>query len=38
MGTPGRMMLMKNRITPIVCAEYNEDSDAYDVEIQLPGA
>jgi HSP20 family molecular chaperone IbpA len=29
---------MKNRITPTVCAEYDEDSDGYDVEIQLPGA
>lgn len=28
---------MKNRITPIVCAEYNEETDAYDVEVQLPG-
>ena len=29
---------MKNRITPIVYAEYNEENDGYDVEIQLPGA
>jgi len=29
---------MKNHITPIVCAEYNEAEDGYDVEIQLPGA
>jgi HSP20 family protein len=28
---------MTNRITPIVCAEYVEESDSYDVEIQLPG-
>ena len=29
---------MKNRITPIVTSEYNEEEDGYDVEIQLPGA
>jgi HSP20 family molecular chaperone IbpA len=29
---------MKNRITPIVYSEYNEDDDGYDVEVQLPGA
>ena len=28
---------MVNRITPIVCAEYNEERKGYDVEIQLPG-
>jgi HSP20 family molecular chaperone IbpA len=28
---------MTTRITPIVCAEYVEESDSYDVEIQLPG-
>lgn len=27
-----------NRIMPIVCAEYDEEKNAYDVEIQLPGA
>lgn len=29
---------MKNNITPIVTAEYNEEIDGYDVEVQLPGA
>ena len=29
---------MANRIMPIVCAEYDEEKNAYDVEIQLPGA
>jgi HSP20 family molecular chaperone IbpA len=29
---------MKNNITPVVCAEYNEETDAFDVEVQLPGA
>jgi HSP20 family molecular chaperone IbpA len=28
---------MTNRIAPIVCAEYDDEHDAYDVEIQLPG-
>ena len=29
---------MKNRISPTVRAEFNESTNAYDVEIQLPGA
>ncbi len=28
---------MTTRIAPIVCAEYDEESNSYDVEIQLPG-
>ena len=29
---------MKERITPVVRAEYNEETNTYDVEIQLPGS
>ena len=28
---------MKNNINPTVCTEYDEETDGYDVEIQLPG-
>jgi HSP20 family molecular chaperone IbpA len=30
-------MKMTNRVNPVVCAEYDEEADAYEVEIQLPG-
>ena len=28
---------MKTRIAPTVCAEYDEETNSYDVEIELPG-
>lgn len=29
---------MRNRIAPLVCADYDSDGNSYDVEVQLPGA